>query len=191
MLYFAVRQGDTNPVAHRLLDRFGSLHAVFEAPPNSLEVEGVGPHTADLIKPCTRWSAAIRRTCENGAHSDRLNSRSAWAYLCRSCGRADEVLLAAYLDGAGRVSNARRSPAAATHVPVDAYKIARNALLCGAAGVAVAHNHPSGPVHPRRISRPPAGCGRRSGVWGSSWSTTVWSRAAATPRSTSTAAPRN
>ena len=36
LLYFAVRQGDTNPVAHRLLDRFGSLHAVFEAPAEQL-----------------------------------------------------------------------------------------------------------------------------------------------------------
>ena len=50
LLYFAVRQGDTNPTAHRLLDRFGSLHAVFEAPAEQLqEVEGIGPHTADLM----------------------------------------------------------------------------------------------------------------------------------------------
>ena len=27
LLYFAVRQGDTNPTAHRLMQRFGSLHA--------------------------------------------------------------------------------------------------------------------------------------------------------------------
>ena len=31
LLYFAVRQGDTNPTAHRLMQRFGSLHAVLKA----------------------------------------------------------------------------------------------------------------------------------------------------------------
>ena len=36
LLYFAVRQGDTNPTAHRLMQRFGSLHAVLEATEDEL-----------------------------------------------------------------------------------------------------------------------------------------------------------
>ena len=37
LLYFAVRQGDTNPTAHRLMQRFGSLHAVLEATEDELQ----------------------------------------------------------------------------------------------------------------------------------------------------------
>ena len=37
LLYFSVRQGDTNPAAHALMRRFGDLHAVFEAPREQLE----------------------------------------------------------------------------------------------------------------------------------------------------------
>ena len=153
LLYFAVRQGDTNPVAHRLLDRFGSLHAVFEAPAEQLcEVEGVGPHTADLIKTVYamvgRYQEDVRKM---EAHSDRLNSheRIGAYFVPQLSGERDEVLLAAYLDGSGRVIKCEEiARGGHANVPVDAYKIARNALLCGAAGVAVAHNHPSGPVHP-------------------------------------------
>ena len=53
LLYFAVRQGDTNPTAHRLMQRFGSLHAVLEATEDELQtVEGVGPRSAELLGTC-------------------------------------------------------------------------------------------------------------------------------------------
>ena len=53
LLYFAVRQGDTNPTAHRLMQRFGSLHAVLEATEDELQmVEGVGPRSAELLHLC-------------------------------------------------------------------------------------------------------------------------------------------
>ncbi|MEG1404864.1 MAG: hypothetical protein RSC52_05090, partial [Oscillospiraceae bacterium] len=32
LLFFSVPRQDTNPIAHELLDHFGSLEAVFEAP---------------------------------------------------------------------------------------------------------------------------------------------------------------
>lgn len=50
LLYFAIPQGDTNPLAHRLLDRFGSLSGVLQATPEQLtEVKGVGEHAAVLL----------------------------------------------------------------------------------------------------------------------------------------------
>ena len=50
LLFYAIPRVDTNPVAHRLIDRFGSLDAVLSAPPEELEkVEGVGEHAATLL----------------------------------------------------------------------------------------------------------------------------------------------
>ncbi|MFQ9125727.1 MAG: helix-hairpin-helix domain-containing protein [Butyricicoccaceae bacterium] len=50
MLYYTIRQGDTNPVAHALMQHSGSLHAVLEATAEQLcEVEGVGPRTAEYL----------------------------------------------------------------------------------------------------------------------------------------------
>ena len=42
LLFYAIPRRDTNPIAHRLLDRFGSLSAVLEAEPALLtEVDGI------------------------------------------------------------------------------------------------------------------------------------------------------
>ena len=50
LLFYSIPQGDTNPLAHRLLDHFHSLSAVMDASVEELTaVEGVGEHTAVLI----------------------------------------------------------------------------------------------------------------------------------------------
>ena len=50
MLFYAIPQRNVNPLAHRLLERFGTLHAVLEAPVADLmKVEGVGQHAALLL----------------------------------------------------------------------------------------------------------------------------------------------
>ena len=49
-LFDVIRRSDTNPIAHRLLDRFGSLSGVFSADYDELlKIKGVGPVTAHRI----------------------------------------------------------------------------------------------------------------------------------------------
>ena len=51
LLFFAIPRCDTNKTAHKLIDRFGSLHAVFDAPMEELiAVDGIGESSALLIK---------------------------------------------------------------------------------------------------------------------------------------------
>ena len=50
LLYYAIPRADTNPIAHRLLERFGSLSGVLEAAPDELSnIEGMGDAAAQLI----------------------------------------------------------------------------------------------------------------------------------------------
>lgn len=47
LLFFAIPRRDTNEIAHRLIDHFGSLNAVLEASADELKkIEGVGDHAA-------------------------------------------------------------------------------------------------------------------------------------------------
>lgn len=49
-LFDAIPRVDTNPIAHRLLERFGSLWGVFNASESELtEVKGIGEHAAGYI----------------------------------------------------------------------------------------------------------------------------------------------
>ena len=53
LLFYAIPRRDTNPLAHDLIDTFGSLPAVLEATPADLcKVKGIGPHAAALISLC-------------------------------------------------------------------------------------------------------------------------------------------
>ena len=153
LLYFAIRQGDTNPTAHRLLDHFGSLHAVMEASVEQLvRVEGVGPRSAELLTVVFalygRYAADVQRM---EMHSDRLTTgeRIGEYFLAQLGDEKEEVLLAAYVDGAGRVIKCEEiARGGHAQVTVDPYKIASGALFCQAAGVIIAHNHPNGVAVP-------------------------------------------
>ena len=58
LLFYSKTRGDTNPLAHELLDQFGSLKGVLEARPEQLmQVNGIGEQQATLISmvvPLTR-----------------------------------------------------------------------------------------------------------------------------------------
>jgi len=50
LLFYSIPRGDTNPIAHRLLDRFGSLFGVMKASVSELtSITGVGKASASLI----------------------------------------------------------------------------------------------------------------------------------------------
>lgn len=51
LLFYSIPRKDTNPIAHRLIDRFGSLSGVLEAKPEQLvQVNGITENSAVLIK---------------------------------------------------------------------------------------------------------------------------------------------
>lgn len=51
LLFYAIPQGDVNPLAHALIERFGSLAGVLDAPVEELmRVKGVGEHAATLLR---------------------------------------------------------------------------------------------------------------------------------------------
>ena len=82
LLYYAAPRGDTNPTAHALLSRFGTLDSVFSAPESELKkVNGVGDAAAQLI----RLVPQVARRC--------LMSRSAQIEILDTTSKCGQYLL--------------------------------------------------------------------------------------------------
>lgn len=70
LLFYGISNGDTNPIAHRLVDRFGSLRGVLEADYDELRtVKGIGDNAASLIKFAQLFSGRYLRASSFEADS--------------------------------------------------------------------------------------------------------------------------
>ena len=51
LLTFVIKRADTNPIAHGLLNKFGSMDKIFNAPLSQLtKVKGIGQKTAEFLQ---------------------------------------------------------------------------------------------------------------------------------------------
>ena len=150
LLFYTRARGDTNPLAHALLDTFGSLKGVFEATPQQLEtVPGIGEEAATLLSMTVplfrRYSLCLAE--ERRAITSTAEAR---AYcLALLSGHRTERFYAICL-GAGRNVLGRRLIAEGTIGEVAAYPrvIVETALNLNAHGIIVCHNHPDGVAEP-------------------------------------------
>ncbi len=122
LLFYAIPRCDTNPIAHRLIDRFGSLGGVFSASMEELTtVPGIGERAAELIK----LIPAVKKLYDDDLARPRpqLNSTNEAVeyFSLRLKDEADEVYLAACLDGANRLTSC--------------VELARGEAACGGIGV--------------------------------------------------------
>ncbi len=150
LLYYAVPRADTNPVAHRLMEKFGSLDAIFSADRTTLqEVEGVGENAATLI---SLIFPLLRRIRSSSHRSETVLSSTEQAgryFVGLFLGERKEKLYEACLDAKGRLINCRLiSEGAADSVQFNVRPIVENAIKCSASCVVIAHNHPSGVALP-------------------------------------------
>ncbi len=146
LLFYAIPQGDVNPLAHRLIDRFGSLDAVLAAPPEELEkVDGVREHTATLL---TLILPLVRRVHMVSGKDDVVlcDAERLGRYFCSLFfGARQEVFYEACLDAKGKLLRCYKlAEGSVDAVHINMRCIVENALHCHASAVALAHNHPSG-----------------------------------------------
>ncbi len=97
-LFDALPRVDTNPIAHRLIDKFGSLDGVFSATEKELlTVKGIGPSTAAYIR---RTAYSVYETILGSFLGTRINTFESAADLMIFSFRKDPdaVLAAAFLD---------------------------------------------------------------------------------------------
>lgn len=150
LLFYANPRGDTNPIAHELLDRFDNLKNVLEARTEKLmAVPGVGENAATLISmvvPLTRvWERSNMRT------PTRIgNSRDAEHY-CKSLllGEQNERFYVICLNAQCQVVGKRRiSEGSLSEVSAYPRSVVETSLNHNAHSVLLCHNHPGGTCAP-------------------------------------------
>ena len=146
LLFYAIPQGDVNPLAHALIDRFGSLAGVFNAKAEQLmEVDGVGYNTAVLIRLVPALAARYRQI--SGSFDDQLVSTKQFGMLLYPLffGQRNELAYLVCMDGKNKLLVTKKlGEGIADTVQITTRKVLEEALAYNATRVALAHNHVSG-----------------------------------------------
>lgn len=146
LLCYARARGDVNPLSHRLLETFGSLRGVLEAPVDQLTaVEGVGEETATLISLMVpmfrRYEMCL---CEQ---TRKLTHYSDVQDYCRALltGLRKERFYVISLSAQMKVLGQRVvGEGSLSEVPAYPRLVVETALNHNAYGVILCHNHPGG-----------------------------------------------
>jgi len=150
ILMYAIPQKNVNPIAHRLMEHFGSLHAVLEAEVAELvKVEGIGEYAASLLSLFAHVDRQLERS--RSAQRKRLSSRRICKEHCLGllAGLRQEHLYLVCLNAQMEVvQNALIARGTLNEVPAYPRMVAEAALRANAHAVVLCHNHPGGSTIP-------------------------------------------
>lgn len=146
LLFYCIPRQDTNPIAHRLLDHFGSLAQVLEAPMGELEkVPGVGQNAATFLH-LVRDSGRYYQVNRTMQEKILVTTEKCGTYLASFFfGRRNETVFMLCLDAKCKVLCCKEvGEGSVNSAGVPVRRIVETALGVNATTVVLAHNHPSG-----------------------------------------------
>jgi len=145
MLYYAIPRKDTNPVAHQLIDSFGSISAVFDAPIDKLKEAGISENCAIYLKLipeiCRMYMDDKHNNKDKIIDIDNLGERVRHMFV----GRDYEAVVLLLLDIKRKeVYCGVISKGSVSACEVYVRKIIELAVMYNAKFAVLSHNHPSG-----------------------------------------------
>lgn len=150
LLFYCIPRKDTNPIAHSLLDTFGSLSQVLDAPVEELQkVDGISENAAIFLNLLTEVGRyyLIDRTAQ--ARILRTIEQCAAYLVPYFYGRRNETVYLLCLDAKCKVLCCREiGEGSVNSTGISTRKIVETALGVNATTVVLAHNHPSGVAVP-------------------------------------------
>ena len=146
LLFYVIPRKDTNPLAHQLLERFGTLSQVLEAPISELQkVEGIGPNAAAFLHLTTDMGRyyMVNRAMQNTVLN--TTEKCAEYLVARFHGRRNETVFMLCLDAKCKLLCCQSvSEGSVNSAGVSPRKVVELALATNATTVVLGHNHPSG-----------------------------------------------
>jgi DNA repair protein RadC len=152
LLFRLIPRRDTKPIAKALIDRFGTLAAVFGAEPARLmEVKGVGEAVASDLK---LISATAHRMLRSELKGKQV--LASWSSVIEYCHAAmayetREQFRILFLDKRNAlIADEVQQRGTVDHTPVYPREVVKRALELSATAIILVHNHPSGDPTPSR-----------------------------------------
>lgn len=146
LLFYSIPRKDTNPIAHKLLNHFGSFSALLDASPEEIEkVEGVGKSTAALLKLIMPIARRYLDDADNIVNTIPKISDICKYITNKYAGVSEEMFAVTSLNANGTVVGfdiVCQGEISIVQVPVR--KIIEIVLQRKAVGVIISHNHPKG-----------------------------------------------
>ncbi len=151
LLFYCVHMKNTSELAHRLLDAFGSLSAVFDAPFDALCEFGMSETQATFLKLIPEITRLYVDDKHNNIDKKFDQQVIADSILRKFIGRENENVLLLLLDAKGKqlfCGIVAKGSLNNTNLPVR--KIVDYSLRFNAKSAIIAHNHPSGVALPSK-----------------------------------------
>ena len=150
LLYGTIPRGDTNEIAHHLLDEFGSISNLIEADPHEIaKTAGVGTKSAVFLS--LLHELVLRYEREKVEQKPALTSISRSVEYCRAllAFRPTERFYVICLDSRRKILHTSKiSEGTVNDAVVSPRMVAEKALRYQATSVLLCHNHPKGSVKP-------------------------------------------
>ena len=146
LLFYCIPRKDTNPIAHRLLEQFGSLTAILEASPEELEkVEGINTSASTFLSLITQVGRYYQVRRAEPGDILRTSDQCGNYLMPYFFGRDTETVFMLCLDAKCKVICCKKvgeGNVNSANIPIR--RVVEMALSANATSVVLAHNHPSG-----------------------------------------------
>lgn len=148
ILFYSIVRVDTKPLAHKLIDKFGSLGNVLNASVETLMNEGLSKNSAVHLKLFSSVSTHLVRDSFMSGKQLRYNEMGEF-FVKEFAGNKTERVVAVLIDSKNNLISVEDvCEGSLTYTKVNVRKLTELCLGRGAAKIAIAHNHPSGKLTP-------------------------------------------
>lgn len=146
LLFYSIPRRDTNEIAHRLIDKFGSIAGVLEADYDELvSVDGMGAHSASLIKLIPQLARRYMSELASAEKSFDTAEKIGNFFVAKYLGQTVETVQMLMLSASYNViacEELHRGSVNSSQITTRA--LIERALSSRASMVVIAHNHPGG-----------------------------------------------
>jgi len=148
VLFYAIHQKDTNPIAHKLIDEFKSFDKILEAPIDRLKkIDGLGEHSAILLKLFLDVANEYGKSKNGTTIKGTIAAKNYCANLFK--GKYVEEFYVICLNAAGYVVNQKLiNSGSSNEVKIEISSITNFTLNNNSNKIIIAHNHPYGDARP-------------------------------------------